>query len=225
MRPPRSPDPRRGETPVDARPENEEHVGPLPASPVHEQAELLHEETEQLKEALERRPVVDVARGVPMATWSCTEEEVWQILVRVSQHSNTNLHDVAEAVVATTRQEPMPASLQDHLAAAVAHGAGAEPQARRAQLLGWSDRAGEDGAAPGEVRRRLPPPNRRDGDEVDGRGRSVGMPGRSMLARRAPMCLTISGPLGGLARRRKVSPARCRSDGGSRRRRPGRPRP
>ncbi|MFF4361026.1 ANTAR domain-containing protein [Streptomyces sp. NPDC001604] len=88
--------------------------------PVGEQAELLYEETEQLKQALERRPVIDVARGVLMATWSCTEEEAWQMLVRVSQHSNTKLHDVAEAVVAVTQQVPMPADLQDHLAAAVA---------------------------------------------------------------------------------------------------------
>ncbi|MER6418769.1 ANTAR domain-containing protein [Streptomyces sp. NPDC001137] len=41
-----------------------------------------------------------------MATWPCTQEEAWQILIRVSQHSNTKLHDVAEAVVATTQQVP-----------------------------------------------------------------------------------------------------------------------
>ncbi|MCZ4608083.1 ANTAR domain-containing protein [Streptomyces chartreusis] len=99
---------------------DEEHVGPLPGLPVVEQAEVLYEETEQLKEALERRPVIDVARGVLMATWSCTEEEAWRMLVRVSQHSNTKLHDVAEAVVAATQHKPMPAHLQDHLAAAVA---------------------------------------------------------------------------------------------------------
>lgn len=100
--------------------QRQDHAGPLPGLPVVEQAELLYEETEQLKEALERRPVIDVARGVLMATWSCTEQEAWQMLVRVSQHSNTKLHDVAEAVVATTQQVPMSADLQEHLAAAVA---------------------------------------------------------------------------------------------------------
>ncbi|WP_369275816.1 ANTAR domain-containing protein [Streptomyces sp. R11] len=119
MRPPQGPGPRRGE-PGDEQRADQEHVGPLPGLPVVEQAELLLEETEQLKEALERRPVIDVARGVLMATWSCTEEEAWQMLVRVSQHSNTKLHDVAEAVVAATQHKPMPAHLQDHLAAAVA---------------------------------------------------------------------------------------------------------
>lgn len=80
---------------------------------------MLFEETEQLKEALRRRPVVDLARGVLMALWSCTAEEAWQILVWVSQHANVKLHDVAESVVATTRQESMPAHLQKHLTTAV----------------------------------------------------------------------------------------------------------
>jgi hypothetical protein len=44
-----------------------------------------------------------------MATISCPDEEAWQILVWVSQQSNTKVHDVVEAVVATTQQEPMPA--------------------------------------------------------------------------------------------------------------------
>lgn len=120
MRPPQGPGPRRGEMPGDPQHEDREQAGPLPGLPVVEQAELLYEETEQLKEALDRRPVIDVARGVLMATWSCTEEEAWQMLVRVSQHSNTKLHDVAEAVVTATQHKPIPAHLQDHLAAAVA---------------------------------------------------------------------------------------------------------
>ena len=88
--------------------------------PLVEQAEALREETDQLKEALERRPIIDEARGVLMAIWSCTEEDAWQILVRVSQNTNTKLHDVAEAVVATTQQQSMPADWQEKLAAAVA---------------------------------------------------------------------------------------------------------
>ncbi|WP_328493416.1 ANTAR domain-containing protein [Streptomyces sp. NBC_00414] len=81
--------------------------------------EQLLAETEQLKRALERRPVIDMARGVLMATWSCTAEEGWRILVWVSQHSNTKVHDVAEALLATTRNEPMPPHLEKHLPAAL----------------------------------------------------------------------------------------------------------
>ncbi|MEU0221279.1 ANTAR domain-containing protein [Streptomyces sp. NPDC006265] len=77
-------------------------------------------ETEQLKEALERRPVIDIARGVLMAAWSCTLEEAWEILVTVSQHTNIKVHAIAEAVIATTQQQPMPDHLQKQLTAAVA---------------------------------------------------------------------------------------------------------
>ncbi|MFG2637961.1 ANTAR domain-containing protein [Streptomyces sp. NPDC048362] len=88
--------------------------------PLAERAELLREETEQLKEALERRPVIDIARGVLMAVWSCTLEEAWEILATVSQNTNTKVHDIAQAVIATTQQQPMPEHLQKPLAAAVA---------------------------------------------------------------------------------------------------------
>ncbi|MFF4250626.1 hypothetical protein ACFY1L_05370 [Streptomyces sp. NPDC001663] len=54
--------------PGDAQRQDDEHAGPLAGLPVVKQAELLYEETEQLKEALERRPAIDVARGVLMAT-------------------------------------------------------------------------------------------------------------------------------------------------------------
>ncbi|MEU9158496.1 ANTAR domain-containing protein [Streptomyces sp. NPDC048417] len=77
-------------------------------------------ETEQLKEALERRPVIDIVRGVLMAAWSCTPEDAWEILATVSQHTNIKVHDVAEAVMATTQQQPMPEHLQKQLTAAVA---------------------------------------------------------------------------------------------------------
>ncbi len=55
-----------------------------------------------------------------MTVWSCSMDEAWELLVDVSQHSNTKLYDVAEAVLAGVQGEPLPALLQDHLAAAVA---------------------------------------------------------------------------------------------------------
>ncbi|MFF7769083.1 ANTAR domain-containing protein [Streptomyces massasporeus] len=119
MRPSRGPGPRRGEIPGDAQREGREQVE-FPAEPLSvDTTDQLHEEAEQLKAAMERRPVIDMAKGVLMATWSCTEDEAWQMLVWVSQHSNIKLHDVAEAVVAATQQEPMPARLQERLAEAV----------------------------------------------------------------------------------------------------------
>ncbi|MDQ0596171.1 hypothetical protein QF037_000516 [Streptomyces canus] len=82
------------------------------------EAESLQKEIEQLRHAMSTRPVIDIACGILMAGWSCTPEEAWEVLVRVSQHSNAKLRDVAEAVMATARQEPMPAHLQEHLASA-----------------------------------------------------------------------------------------------------------
>ncbi|MFJ8143076.1 ANTAR domain-containing protein [Streptomyces sp. NPDC096013] len=90
-------------------------------------AELL-QEREQLKRAMETRPVIDMARGVLMASFGCQPEDAWEILVAVSQHSNVKLRVVAEAISEAVAGESMSAQLQDHLAAAVqAWRAGREP--------------------------------------------------------------------------------------------------
>ncbi|MEU0414776.1 ANTAR domain-containing protein [Streptomyces griseorubiginosus] len=81
-------------------------------------AELL-KERDQLQHAMESRPVIDMARGVLMAGYGCRPEEAWQILVAVSQHANTKLHTVADAVTQAATGTPMPEPLQEHLAAAV----------------------------------------------------------------------------------------------------------
>ncbi|MGW6009158.1 ANTAR domain-containing protein [Streptomyces sp. NPDC055210] len=73
-----------------------------------------------MQEALVRRPSIDLARGILMVAWSCTANDAWKLLVAVSQHANTKLHDVAEAVVTSVQGEPLPEHLQNHLAAAVA---------------------------------------------------------------------------------------------------------
>ncbi|MER6678746.1 ANTAR domain-containing protein [Streptomyces sp. NPDC000983] len=80
--------------------------------------ELL-EEREQLKHAMESRPVIDMARGVLIAGLACQPEEAWEILVTVSQHANIKLRDVAEAITSAATGKPMPEVLQEHLAAAV----------------------------------------------------------------------------------------------------------
>lgn len=80
---------------------------------------LLREENAQLRYALESRPVIDMARGVLMATFRCTTQDAWRALATVSQHANIKLRVVAEAVVATTGGEPLPKHLRHHLAAAM----------------------------------------------------------------------------------------------------------
>ena len=72
---------------------------------------------------MESRPTIDIARGILMTACSCSPDDAWELLVAVSQNSNTKLREVAEAVVATTtRQEPLPQKFQEHLATALAAG-------------------------------------------------------------------------------------------------------
>ncbi|MEU0413614.1 ANTAR domain-containing protein [Streptomyces griseorubiginosus] len=81
-------------------------------------AELL-KERDQLKRAMKSRPVIDMARGVLMAGYGCPPHEAWEILLTVSQHANTELHTVADAIIQAAAGTPMPEHLQEHLARAV----------------------------------------------------------------------------------------------------------
>jgi hypothetical protein len=77
---------------------------------VHE----LQEENQQLRNAIRSRPVIDQARGVLMATHSCTSDEAWFILLKASQLSATRLRLVAEAVTADAELDgpPLPPELR-----------------------------------------------------------------------------------------------------------------
>jgi len=88
-----------------------------------EQLEVLREEVEKLRQAMVSRPVIDQARGVLMATHSCTSAEAWNILREASQRSNTKLHTVAAAVTAGAETDgpPPPEGLRRALCTAVAN--------------------------------------------------------------------------------------------------------
>ncbi len=59
----------------------------------------LQEEVAQLKQALHSRSVIDQALGIIMGERSCSSDDAFQVLVRVSQHSNAKLRDIAHALV------------------------------------------------------------------------------------------------------------------------------
>lgn len=80
----------------------------------------LHTEVVQLRRAMQTRPIIDLARGVLMASFRLTPEEAWNVLVAVSQHTNTKLHRLARDVLATIDGQPLPEAVQQHLNAAVA---------------------------------------------------------------------------------------------------------
>ncbi|MGW7719255.1 ANTAR domain-containing protein [Streptomyces chartreusis] len=85
---------------------------------LRETAELL-QEREQIRHALETRPPIDLALGVLMATFTCQPDDASKILVDVSQHSNVKLQQVARAITQGASGQPIPAELQETLAAAV----------------------------------------------------------------------------------------------------------
>ncbi|MGW6459933.1 ANTAR domain-containing protein [Streptomyces sp. NPDC055078] len=84
------------------------------------EADALREEVAGLREALASHPVIDMARGMVMATASCTPEEAWQVLVSVSQHSNVKLREVARHIVNSTHGPPPPPAVRAALRSAYA---------------------------------------------------------------------------------------------------------
>lgn len=69
-------------------------------------------EVAQLRQAMQSRPVIDQARGVVMVWGACSAEEAWQVLVHLSQHTNTKVRTVAAHVVAAACGEPLPEALE-----------------------------------------------------------------------------------------------------------------
>lgn len=84
-------------------------------------------ENAQLHRALETRASIDLARGILMASYRLTARQSWQVLVTTSQHSNTKLHLVADALLRTTDGRALTKPLADHLATALrTHGGAAQ---------------------------------------------------------------------------------------------------
>ncbi|WP_314408733.1 anti-sigma factor antagonist [Streptomyces sp. DSM 40484] len=74
----------------------------------------------QLRRAMQTRPVIDLARGVLMASFGLDPDDAWSVLVAVSQNANIKLFHLAESTVAAVTGEPLPEALRQQLSAAVA---------------------------------------------------------------------------------------------------------
>jgi hypothetical protein len=72
-----------------------------------------------LKRAMETRPVIDLARGVLMASFGLSAEGAWTVLVDVSQNTNTKLRDVAYGLVNAVNGDGLPEPLRHQVAATV----------------------------------------------------------------------------------------------------------
>ncbi|MFF8974499.1 ANTAR domain-containing protein [Streptomyces sp. NPDC014995] len=76
-------------------------------------------EVGQLRRAMRTRPVIDLARGILMASFALSAEEAWRVLVETSQHTNTKLHHLARDLVAAVQGAPPAGAVQEQVAAAV----------------------------------------------------------------------------------------------------------
>ncbi|MFF3846642.1 ANTAR domain-containing protein [Streptomyces sp. NPDC002328] len=77
-------------------------------------------EVVQLRRAMQTRPVIDLARGILMASFALSAEDAWRVLVEASQRTNTKLHHLAGELVSAVRGGPPAEDVQEQLAAAVA---------------------------------------------------------------------------------------------------------
>jgi len=88
--------------------------------PTAEVAEL-RSEIEGLRTALSSRPVIDIARGILIASTPCTSSQAWQALVSASQHSNIKLRDIAHQLVESFHGIPLPPATRRALQTAIRH--------------------------------------------------------------------------------------------------------
>lgn len=79
----------------------------------------LHAELEQLRRAMQTRPIIDQACGVLIATFGLSPQGAWNALVTTSQNTNTKLHRLAGDLVGTAQGDPLPKAVREQLNAAV----------------------------------------------------------------------------------------------------------
>ncbi len=80
----------------------------------------LPKEVAQLRRAMQTRPVIDLARGILMATFTLSPDAAWAVLVTASQNTNTKLHFLARELVDSVQGGALPEAVREQLAAAVA---------------------------------------------------------------------------------------------------------
>jgi AmiR/NasT family two-component response regulator len=72
-----------------------------PAVPADGEAEALRAEVHNLKIALSTSRRIGMAMGILMATHRITDDEAFDRISTASQHSQTKLHNLAEAIILT----------------------------------------------------------------------------------------------------------------------------
>jgi len=67
----------------------------------HTDLDHCQEEVEDLRNALETRPVIDQAKGVLIARHGCTPDEAFDMLCTASQRNNRKVREIAAGIVST----------------------------------------------------------------------------------------------------------------------------
>ncbi|MCF4136169.1 anti-sigma factor antagonist [Streptomyces sp. Tue 6430] len=93
----------------------------------------LHVEVVQLRRAMRTRPVIDLARGILMASFALSAQDAWRVLVDASQHTNTKLHHLARDLVGAVEGDPPPEAVREQVAAAVARVRSESPAGERGE--------------------------------------------------------------------------------------------
>ncbi|MCX5262972.1 anti-sigma factor antagonist [Streptomyces sp. NBC_00199] len=90
--------------------------GPLDGSPPgHLRIELV-----RLRRALRTRPVIDLARGVLMASFGLSADEAWRVLVLAARNTDGTVRGLARDLVGAVEGSPQPGALPEAVTAAVA---------------------------------------------------------------------------------------------------------
>ena len=74
---------------------------PLPGGEPTPRADALRDEVAHLTEAVKSQRDIGMAIGLVSARFSCSTEQAWRTMLRVSQHSNIKIRTLARVLVAT----------------------------------------------------------------------------------------------------------------------------
>ncbi|MFF5492501.1 STAS domain-containing protein [Streptomyces aquilus] len=82
--------------------------------------QALRNEVVQLRRAMQTRPAIDQARGILMATFALGPQDAWDVLVRISQNTNTKLHVLAGELVGAVQDGGLPEGIRRQVKAVLA---------------------------------------------------------------------------------------------------------
>ncbi|AVV44380.1 STAS domain-containing protein [Streptomyces sp. ID05-04B] len=83
--------------------------------PPHPRIELV-----RLRRAVRTRPLIDLARGVLMASFGLSADEAWRVLVLAARNTDGTVGGLARDLVGAAQERPSPGALPEAVTAAVA---------------------------------------------------------------------------------------------------------